>query len=79
MCIFRHHASEPSRSVLLLCLQHAGTFIIPIFPPFTRGPGPAPALPGGFVWTWDYTPFPTPGRLSPIGYYLAGASGVPAA
>lgn len=58
--------------------EFQGTFIVPIFPPFQRGPGPAPALPGGLVFTWQYSPNPsTPGRLSPIGYFLAGAAGVP--
>jgi hypothetical protein len=58
--------------------EHEGTFLIPIFPPFNPGPGPAPQLPGGLLWSWTYAGGrPAPGTLSPIGYYLAGASGVP--
>lgn len=55
--------------------EFGGTFLAPVFPPFNPGPGPAPALPGGLLFSWNYG---TPqGILSPIGYYLAGASGVP--
>lgn len=59
--------------------EFGGLVLIPIFPPFQRGPGPLPNLAGGLLWTWQ---FPQPGRaprfaLTPLGYYLAGASGVP--
>lgn len=54
-----------------------GIFLAPVFPPFNRGPGPAPVLPGGLLFTGVYTPRGVIGRLDPIGYYLAGASGVP--
>jgi hypothetical protein len=61
-----------------LIAEYAGTFLVPIFPPFNPGPGPAPALPGGFLWSWTYQGGrPVPGNLAPIGYYLAGASAVP--
>lgn len=32
--------------------EHAGTFLIPVFPAFKPGPGPAPALPGGLLFSW---------------------------
>jgi len=52
-----------------------GQFIIPLFPPFQAGPGPAPQLPGSLVFSWQYGT--REGTLSPIGYYLVGASACP--
>lgn len=53
-----------------------GQVLIPVYPPYVRGSrGP----PGGFLWTVSpFAPGPTPpGAITPLGYYLAGAAGVP--
>jgi hypothetical protein len=56
--------------------EFQGQVIIPMFPPFQVGPGPAPPIIGGLVWTIDLTRRAAP-QLAPINYYLVGASGVP--
>jgi len=61
-----------------LAAEFAGEFVIPIFPPFQRGPGPAPVISGGYVWNVRFAGRAPPTEaLTPIAYYLAGASGVP--
>jgi hypothetical protein len=57
--------------------EFGGTFLTTAYPPFQAGPGPAPQVQGGVAFTWTFTPEPSPGKISPIGYFLAGASGVP--
>jgi len=58
--------------------EYAGTVLIPVFPPFQRGPGVAPQLPGGQLWVAQpFQPGPTQSQVFPINYYLAGAAGVP--
>lgn len=58
--------------------EFQGQFLIPIFPPFQPGPGPAPQLTGGLLWTVNFQPGqPSVQQLSPLNYFLAGASGVP--
>ena len=54
----------------------AGTVLIPLFPPFQRGPGPAPQLDFSLLWTVE-PGARHPGTLTPLNYYLAGAAGVP--
>lgn len=56
--------------------EFGGEAIIPMFPPFAIGPGPAPQFEGGLVWTVDLTRRAAP-QLNPINYYLVGAAGVP--
>jgi hypothetical protein len=53
-----------------------GQVLIPVYPPFQRGPGPVAPFEFGLLWTVS-PGSRTPGTLSPINYYLAGASGVP--
>ena len=53
-----------------------GTILIPVFPDFPRGPGPAPPLDISLLWTVD-PGSRTPGQITPLNYYLAGAAGVP--
>jgi len=53
-----------------------GTVLIPVLPFFTRGPGPAPPIDFSLLWTVE-PGSRTPGTLSPLRYYLAGAAGVP--
>ena len=53
-----------------------GTVLIPLFPFFTRGPGPAPPMDFSLLWTVE-PGSRAPGTLSPLNYYLAGAAGVP--
>ena len=60
--------------------EFAGQFLIPVYPVFNRGPGPAPVFQGGLLWTAEPFapgPGPTPAALSPLNYFLAGAAGVP--
>ena len=53
-----------------------GTVLIPVYPPFQRGPGPAPPM--AFSALWTVTPGSRqPGTLTPLNYFLAGAAGVP--
>ena len=53
-----------------------GTVLVPVFPPFQRGPGPAPPIEFSLLWTVDVG-VRRPGTLTPLRYYLAGAAGVP--
>lgn len=52
-----------------------GTALIPVYPPFQPGPGPVP-MPFSLLWTVQ-PGARAPGTLSPLNFYLAGASGVP--
>jgi len=56
--------------------EFGGTVLIPVFPPFQRGPGPAPPMAFSALWTVE-PGSRQPGTLTPLPYYLAGAAGVP--
>lgn len=61
-----------------LALPPTAEFVIPVYPPFQRGPGPAPVVEGGFIWNVRLAGRAPPVEaVTPIAYYLAGASGVP--
>jgi len=62
-----------------MAAEHQGQMLIPFYPVFNRGPGPAPKV-SGFLWTIEPFapgPGPQPQALTPLNYYLAGAAGVP--
>jgi len=64
--------------MVLQISEFQGTFLIPVYPPFNRGPGPAPPVPIGFLWTVQpFAGYPAPQQLNLINYFLAGAAGVP--
>ena len=56
--------------------EFGGTVLIPFYPYFRRGPGPAPPLDFSLLWTVE-PGSRRPGTLTPLRYYLAGAAGVP--
>jgi hypothetical protein len=57
--------------------EFGGQMLIPTYTPFQIGPGTPPVQ--GFLWTVQPFVAPAPGTsiITPLGYYLAGAAGVP--
>jgi hypothetical protein len=56
--------------------EFAGDFVLPAYEPYEVGPGPF-KRPEGLVWNVKLTGGPAIETLTPLGYFLAGASGVP--
>lgn len=54
--------------------EFGGEFIIPAYEPFEPGLFP---LPAGLIWNVKFSDGPTVETLTPIDYFLVGASGVP--
>lgn len=73
--------NDPARGQLSLHLtgmfsEFGGEFLVPVYPPFERGPGPRGGF-FGFVWSDTVTGNGAFQTFNRINYFLAGAAGVP--